>query len=39
MPARPSDKGRMRVNTLGWWVGKAGDRGMNHESLLNVEII
>jgi hypothetical protein len=20
MPARPSDKGRMGVKTLGWWV-------------------
>jgi hypothetical protein len=23
MPARPSDKGRMGVKTLGWWVVKA----------------
>jgi hypothetical protein len=23
MPARPSDKGRMGVQTLGWWVVKA----------------
>jgi hypothetical protein len=23
MPARPSDKNRMRVKTLGWWVVKA----------------
>jgi hypothetical protein len=23
MPARPSDKGRMGMKTLGWWVVKA----------------
>jgi hypothetical protein len=23
MPARPSDKDRMRVKTIGWWVVKA----------------
>jgi hypothetical protein len=23
IPARPSDKGRMGVKTLGWWVVKA----------------
>jgi hypothetical protein len=26
MPARPSDKGRMRMKTLWWWVVKAWDR-------------
>jgi hypothetical protein len=25
MPDRPSDKDRMRVKTLGWWVVKARD--------------
>jgi hypothetical protein len=39
---RPSDKDRMGVRTLGWWVLKASDRDRRilfHESLLNVEII
>jgi hypothetical protein len=42
MPARPSDKGRMGVKTLGWWVVKAWDRDgriLFHDSLLSVDII
>jgi hypothetical protein len=42
MPTRPSDKDRIRVKTLGWWVVKARDtdgRIRFHESLLNVDII
>jgi hypothetical protein len=42
MPARLSDKDRMRVKTLGWWVVKTWDRDGRiwfHDSLLNVEII
>jgi hypothetical protein len=29
VPARPSDKDRMRAKTLGWWVVKAWDRPQN----------
>jgi hypothetical protein len=42
MPARPSDKDRMGVKTLGWWVVKAWDRDgriLFHGSLLSVDII
>jgi hypothetical protein len=42
IPARPSDKDRMGMKTLGWWVVNAWDReGRNwfHDSLLSVEII
>jgi hypothetical protein len=42
MPARPSDKDRMEVKTLGWWVVKAWDRDgriLFHVSLLSVDII
>jgi hypothetical protein len=42
MPARPSDKGRMGVKTLGLWVVKAWDRYgriLFHDSLLSVDII
>jgi hypothetical protein len=38
-PARPSDKNRMGVKTLGWWVVKAWDRDgriLFHDSLLSV---
>jgi hypothetical protein len=35
MPARPSDKDRMGVKTLGWWVGRI----LFHDSLLSVDII
>jgi hypothetical protein len=42
IPARPSDKGRMGVKTLGWWVVKDWDRDgriLSHDSLLSVDII
>jgi hypothetical protein len=42
IPARPSDKDRMGVKTLGWWVVKALDRDGRiwfHVSLLSVDII
>jgi hypothetical protein len=42
MPARPSDKERMGVKKLGWWVVKAWDRDGRiwfHDSLLSVDII
>jgi hypothetical protein len=42
MPAYPSDKGRMGVKTLGWWIVKAWDRDgriLFHDSLLSVDII
>jgi hypothetical protein len=41
MPARPSDKGRMGVKTLGWSVVKASDRNggiLFHNTLLSVDI-
>jgi hypothetical protein len=42
MPTRPSDKDRMGVKTLGWWVVEARDRDgriLFHDSLLSVDII
>jgi hypothetical protein len=34
LPARPSDKGRMRVKTLGWYEAEALDRLMCGEMII-----
>jgi hypothetical protein len=42
IPARPSDKDRIRVKTLGWWVVKLETETAEfcfHEFLLNAEIM
>jgi hypothetical protein len=42
MPARPSNKARLEVKTLGWWVVKVCDRDGRisfHDSLISVDII
>jgi hypothetical protein len=42
MRPRPSDKGKMEVKTLRWWVVKAWERDggiLFHDSLLSVDII